>query len=178
MMGRLRSTIGREMGAENERRNNTNPRKMRPLQRIWLDHHTQKPGALRVPQRAAERDYPRIHAAEGGQEMKTKGTITLPDGRTISAGQGGTYSIGADCYPITIVGWSQSGKTLFYQRATARPTRGSDLYGQQSYLYTLNPDAETEKATWRRSRGCFKPAGRTCGFVHADGYSKHTDPSF
>ena len=111
--------------------------------------------------------------------MKTKGAITLPDGRTIIAGQGGTYTIGSDCYPITIVGWSKSGKTLFYQEATARPTRGSDFYGIQSCLYTPNTDAEIKKATWRRSNGgCFKPAGRPCGFVDAGGYSKRIDPSF
>ena len=115
------------------------------------------------------------------KNMITTGSITLPNGETIKAGQGGSYGIGSDCYPITIIGWSKSGKTLYFQDATARATKDSDYYGDQTYLFIPNPEAEIQKATWRTGRrtgGAFRPKGSNHGYVDTSGYRKRLDPCF
>ena len=121
------------------------------------------------------------HTHTGAENMITSGKITLPNGDTITAGQGGSYGIGCDLYPITIVGWTKSGKTIYYQKARARTTRNSDYYSDQRYLITTNPDAPIKAATWRKKVDGFKPKGSFShhgGFIYTDGYAKHLDPSF
>jgi Tol biopolymer transport system component len=113
--------------------------------------------------------------------MITTGSITLPSGETIRAGQGGSYGIGSDSYPVTIVGWSKSGKTIYYQAAIARATSNSDYYGAQRYLFVADPSAPIQAATWRtgrRTAGAFRPKGSKHGYVSTNGYYKRTDPSF
>ena len=113
--------------------------------------------------------------------MITNGTITLPNGNTISAGQGGSYGIGSDTYPVTIIGWTKSGKTLYYQDAIARATNDSDYYGTQRYLFIADPSAKVRTATWRTGRrtgGAFRPKGSKCGYIGTNGYYKRMDPSF
>jgi hypothetical protein len=113
--------------------------------------------------------------------MISTGTITLPNGSTISAGQGGSYGIGSDSYPVTIIGWTKSGKTLYYRSAIARATKDSDYYGTQTYLFIADPSAPVKTATWRTGRrtgGAFRPKGSTNGYVSTNGYRKRMDPSF
>jgi hypothetical protein len=117
----------------------------------------------------------------GRQPMITNGSIALPSGQTISAGHGAHYGIGADRYPVTIIGWTASGKTIYYQAAKAHPTADSDHYGEQRSLFTPDPDAPIKAATWRSSKhreGGFCPKGEACGYVSTNGYASHRDPSF
>ena len=110
--------------------------------------------------------------------MNTTGTITLPNGTTVMVGQGGCYCIGSDRYPITVVGWSASGKTLYYRRARAHATKASNPFGMQSYVFTENPDAPVRTATWRRKDKRFRPKGSKWASIHTNGYDAYTDPSF
>ena len=120
--------------------------------------------------------------------MISIGTVTLPNGCTISSGQGGTYSIGTDTYPITIVGWSKSGKTIFYRSARSVATKDSNFYGvrgEQCHQFIEDPNAIIEVATWRRpgtkqqgNTGCFRPKGSTYSRIETDGYGAYRDPHF
>ena len=104
--------------------------------------------------------------------------MTLLNGTHVAVGSGGSYSIGSDTYPITIVGWSASGKVLYYRDARAHPTVDSDPYGIQRYLFTEDPTAPVRTATWRKSSGVYKPMGASSGVIRTDGYHKYMDPSF
>jgi hypothetical protein len=128
------------------------------------------------------------------KHMRSVGTIALPWGPVIEAGFGAAYHIGSDTYPITIVGWSTSGKTLYYQRAKAHPTKGSDFYGDQTYLYSVNPSALLEVATYRTGKqdsgsyydrrsdkrveyaGTYRPKGSKTGYLSFRGYGCRLDP--
>jgi hypothetical protein len=102
--------------------------------------------------------------------MTNTGNITLPNGDTISAGQGGSYTVGSDTYPVTIVGWSKSGKTLYYRRAK-RVTRGSDVF-------TPRLDKPVQTATWRARDEVFRPKGCGWSSIHTDGYIYDLDRGF
>ena len=115
---------------------------------------------------------------KGTKNMISSGTITLPNDQTVSAGQGGSYHIGSDTYPVTIVGWSKSGKTVFYQAAVARPTKDSDFYGTQSHLFVADPSAPVKKATWRKGDESFRPKGSKHGSIGTSGYRSYLDPGF
>ena len=86
------------------------------------------------------------------KRMLTEGEITLPNGQTIVAGQGGSDSIGSDIYPITIIGWNKSGKMLYYRSAKLYPTANNPSYqheGETKCLFVDDTDAEIKVATWR-----------------------------
>jgi hypothetical protein len=117
--------------------------------------------------------------------MISTGSIVLPTGDKIEAGQGGAETCGSDCYPITIVGWNKSGRRLFYRAAIATPTERHDHFGSQDYTYTPDPDADIKVATWRAPRtnrpgdgGIYRPRGQDFGRVYLDGYECYRDPHF
>jgi len=120
------------------------------------------------------------------KNMVTTGSITLPDGTTITVGQGSAYHIGSDSYAMTVIGWTKSGKTIYVQQAKARATNNSDYYSRQSYLFTADPNAEIEIVTWRRMKyapasrggGSWKKKGRKTGYFTFKGYRYYRDPSF
>ena len=112
------------------------------------------------------------------------GDIALPSGQVITSGQGGYYSVGSDVYPVTIIGWSKSGKTLYYQAALAQPTETHEHFGRQDYTFEPDPNAGIQIATWRRPgrvggrNGRFVPQGATTTTIGTTGYHKRIDPSF
>ena len=108
--------------------------------------------------------------------MFLTGKIKLPNGKELSTPSGGTYQVGSDTYPVTIVGFSRSGKTVFYRRANYRMAPGHD-YLDQEYIYEDHPKAEIKKATWRR-RGGFKPVGCQTTYIRTNGYGCYRDPHF
>ena len=110
--------------------------------------------------------------------MLREGTVTLPNGQTIEAGQGGCYSIGSDRYPVTIIGWTKSGKTIYYQYADAKRTDNNGMSESQSYEFTPNPNGRVGVATWRRRTNSFQPKGGRSGYLSTTGYAKYRDPSF
>jgi len=110
--------------------------------------------------------------------MLTEGTITLPNGQTIEVGQGGSYGIGSDRYPVTIIGWTKSGKTIWYQTATGKRTDNNGMSECQSYEFTPNPNGRVSVGTWRRRVNSFQPKGDNCGYIGTNGYDQYRDPSF
>ena len=100
---------------------------------------------------------------------------TTNQGQTMNAdikpGQGGTYSIGTDVYPVTVVGVSATGKTVWYRKA--KPFGA----GNGAHLFVDDTSAEVNRATMRKC-GSFKPSGSRCGFLHFGKYGFSLDPSF
>ena len=74
------------------------------------------------------------------------------------------------------VGWSKSGKPIYYQDAKKIPTKDCMLRGKQTYLYQPNPEAKLKKATWRRNENCFVPSGKTTGGGFTSGYKGFLNP--
>jgi hypothetical protein len=117
-------------------------------------------------------------------DITTQGEVELPNGTTLCAGQGGSYRIGSDVYPITIVGWSERGRKLFFREARRRAVATSDYYGEQRYMFWDDPQACIRVATWRRGgtrrnrAGVYMERGSSCGAIYTDGYACHMDPSF
>ena len=101
--------------------------------------------------------------------MITTGTIFLPDGQTISAGQGGAFRIGGEAYPVTIIGWTESGKTIFYRHAlTSRNAQGEREFRDDGRREIL-------RATWRAADRCFRRTGtRKHGAVTTDSYARES----
>lgn len=103
------------------------------------------------------------------------GRITLKNGRTIVAPCGGGLHINGDSYPVTILGASPSGATLYYRRAEVG--KGED--GARVFLD--DPSEPTQAATWRTGRrrgGCYRPKGDSYFVVTASGYRSRRDPHF
>lgn len=122
-------------------------------------------------------------AEEAGEEHRTShtdrvihtGTITLPNGETVRDGQGAAYHIGSDSYPFTILGWTKTGKTVFFQKAERRRI-ATDCPEDQRYLFAADSDGKIEAAKWTTRRGhSFYAAGR-CGAYTTDGFSAYADP--
>ena len=115
---------------------------------------------------------------EGENKMITEGKVTLPNGQTIEANQYGSRTSGSDRYPIVILGWSASGKTLFCQEAKAIRCDGNGQSEDQAWIMCPNPKGEKFKATWRNREETFRKVGRRGGFVDTDGFDCYCDPSF
>ncbi|MBB77362.1 MAG: hypothetical protein CMJ75_22890 [Planctomycetaceae bacterium] len=104
--------------------------------------------------------------------------ILLPNGQKIQRLQGGCYSIGSDRYPINIIDWSASGKTLYYQRAKSKRV---DCNGQsecQEYIFAPDHYSRIQVATWRSRDQCYRERGSRWGSIWVDGYDCYRDPSF
>jgi len=131
-------------------------------------------------------------------KMISEGEITLPNGQTIVAGQGGSYTIGSDTYPVTIIGWNKSGKMLYYRAAKHYATSNNPPYQtdqETNCLFVDDAEAEIKIATWRKPRltykgrhwstwtsaeptGCYRPKGSNCGRLGTKRYIYNLDPTF
>lgn len=89
----------------------------------------------------------------------------------IKPGQGGSYSIGSDRYPVTVVKVSATGKTVWYRKAK------SFRAGNGAHLFVDDTSADVQRATMRKC-GKFKPSGQRCGFLHFGEYDHYRDPHF
>ena len=110
--------------------------------------------------------------------MLTEGTIRLPNGQAIHANWHGSYTCGTDLYPMVILGWSKSGKTIFCQEAKFRRCDSSGYGEDQAWMIWVNPNGRKFKATWRSKEKQFRKSYHEYGFVYTDGFSCHRDPSF
>lgn len=101
------------------------------------------------------------------------GPLTLRNGRAITAPCGGSMNINGDSYPVTILGASPSGATLYYRRAEVRVEAGARVFLDE-------PSQPTLAATWRRGKrgGCYRPKGDSYCSVTASGYRSRWDPHF
>lgn len=82
-------------------------------------------------------------------------------------GDGATYSIGSDSYPVTVRKVSPSGACLW--------TSADRVVGSVFVPQDVRPD-QLEKWT-RRANGRYKKVGGRCGFL-TKGRSYHQDRSF
>ena len=78
----------------------------------------------------------------------------------LKVNQSATYSIGSDCYPLTVIEVKgEVGKRQVTLRGcNATPTKNSDYYNRQRYLYTENPYGDLyyikEQHLIRKVEGC------------------------
>ena len=110
--------------------------------------------------------------------MITEGTITLPNGQTIHANSHGSYTVGSDVYPMVILGWTKSGKTIFCQEAKSRRCDGNGYGEDQAWMVWENPNGRRFKATWRSKEKEFRRSYNKYGFVYTDKFRCYRDPSF
>ena len=100
----------------------------------------------------------------------------MSDFQKPSIGQQGRYAIGSDCYPITVVYVSPSGKTIRVQHDSFRAGEGHDYFGAQKWIIERNLQGRVERFDWSPSLGCFSRKGT--GYVRLDGWRAYQDPSF
>jgi hypothetical protein len=93
-------------------------------------------------------------------------------------GTHGTYQIGTDSYPVTVVGVERNGRVVTVQFDTAKHNAGSNYYGIQRHMIYRNEKGRTEKFTWKPSAQCYTLKGRPHGFLHLGEWKAYTDPCF
>tara|TARA_R110000824_G_C15214068_1_gene676946 strand:- start:530 stop:1012 length:483 start_codon:yes stop_codon:yes gene_type:complete len=120
-------------------------------------------------------DSERKHRSDHTDRVIQTGSITLPNGEAVRDGQGAAYHIGSDSYPFTILGWTKTGKTVFFQKAERRRI-ATDCPEDQRYLFAADLDGKIEAGKWTTRRGhSFYAAGR-CGGYTTDGFAAYADP--
>ncbi len=100
---------------------------------------------------------------------------------TMKPGDGASYCIGGDAYPMTIRKVSASGKTVwassddFLADGTTPPYTEGDISGTFTSRFEDNP-GQWEKFTMRKN-GAFRPATSSCGCL-VRGRSFRRNPHF
>lgn len=110
--------------------------------------------------------------------MKTTHSYLDREGHavTINAGDGATLAIGSDAKPYTVVGFSESGSTVYVRRDNYKRVDDRGYYTEsQDYEYTPDPEAPVQKAHLSRKRGCYRLNGLPLWLGHRRAYR---DPSF
>lgn len=93
------------------------------------------------------------------------------------AGDGGTYSIGSDSYPVTVRKVSPSGHVVWVSRDRIRSS-GSPYERSPGGVYEPVdvPEEKWDRFTRRRD-GSYRSVGYRCGLLTA-GRNHYLDPSF
>ena len=102
--------------------------------------------------------------------MISSGNITLKNDTadTVSAGSGGSYQVGSSLSPVTIVGWSKTAATVYFQKAKAVWCKGA-----VSYVVKENAPVLAARLSKRSMQYLHKGYQlRTCG------HYQHTDQGF
>jgi hypothetical protein len=97
----------------------------------------------------------------------------------VVVGDGMTYHIGCDGYPLTVRKVSASGKTLWLSRDRFRGNGQSsyaDFEKTGVFIPQDVPESEWEKYT-KRADGSFRPCRSKCGYLSV-GRSYKQDPHF
>lgn len=109
--------------------------------------------------------------------MKDAGYNISPN---FKVGDGASYNIGSDSYPVTIRKISKSGKTLWVSRDDFRCKPGVNRYEQtdkEGVFIPLDvPESEWERYTLRQD-GHWRPSKSGCGYL-SEGRTLSLDPSF
>jgi hypothetical protein len=91
-------------------------------------------------------------------------------------GMGATHQLYTDRHAYTVIRVSDSGKTCWLQRDKATMREGYSVFGQQSYIYELNPEAG-EKRCYRSKDGKWK-MGLLKDLVYLGVREEYYDPTF
>jgi hypothetical protein len=93
-------------------------------------------------------------------------------------GTHGSYSVGSDSYPCTVVAVSRSGHQVTVQNDSYRVSSGSEQTGDVVYEFARNLEGGTQVFT-RRANGRYRRAGAKHGSLYLQhGWQAHQDPSF
>ena len=94
-------------------------------------------------------------------------------------GEGVTIGIGSDRYPATIIEVSKNLKKIVVQYDIATPAPDCDIYSNQNWVITSDPNGRTRTYTWRK-RGVWVELrqAHAVGYLSLKGRSKYINPSF
>lgn len=100
---------------------------------------------------------------------------------TFKAGDGASYNIGGDSYPVTIRKVSPAGKMIWASRDDFRASKKGNSFAQSDKIGVFKPldvpESQWERYTLRQD-GYWRPVGsRRCGYLSA-GRSFRQDPHF
>jgi len=95
-----------------------------------------------------------------------------------TVGTHGTYQIGSDSYPVTVIKVERNGRIVTVQFDTFKHTGGSNYYGQQRYMVFRNEKGRTETFTWKPSAKAYTLKGARHGFLHLGEWGAYQDPGF
>lgn len=106
--------------------------------------------------------------------------MKTPDGKTeLVIGVGATLGVGSDSYPYTVVGMTDSGKTIQVVQDISTPdtANGYDYFNNQIFTYSSVTPTEknTETARWSAKRGCYRLGNSN---LHVGARRAYQNPSF
>ncbi len=92
-------------------------------------------------------------------------------------GQHGSYNIGSDCYPCTVVEVSKSGHKIVVEMDAFNAGEGHDYFGQQNWVCVRREGGPRKEFT-RRQNGRYVSKGSKCGSLSLGGWHAYRDPHF
>lgn len=95
----------------------------------------------------------------------------------IEIGQHGSYGVGSDAYPCTVVEVSPSGHRVVVEIDDFRAGPGHDYYGQQVWVFERRVGGERVVFT-RRRNGSYIVKGSTFGGLSLRGWFAAQDPHY
>jgi len=105
-----------------------------------------------------------------------KKEINMEDGKKVTIGTQATLYVGSDCYPYVVVDILRNGQQVVLQEMDAKPAEGFDYFGNQKYIYTINPQGHVITANKKRSNGRYYNEKSTP--VSFGVARKYSNPSF
>jgi len=98
----------------------------------------------------------------------------------VEVGMHGTYSIGSDAYPVTVIEVYRNFREIVvqYDNFVADKEKKHDYFGQQHWKIIRNEKGRTEIFTWKRKYKRFGPKSESSGTLHLGTWNAKQDPSF
>ena len=97
----------------------------------------------------------------------------------MEVGQHGTYYIGSDAYPITVIEIKSPKKIVVqFDDFLGDKENGHDYYGIQVWKILRKENGRTEEFTWKPKKEAFGPKGDSSGKLILGRWTAKQDPSF
>ena len=109
------------------------------------------------------------------RHMPTTQTASLPTPSLIVVGTHGSYSVGSDTYPCTVVEVSKSGHRVVIE--TDETTKWTAFPDSRGVEFARREGGRRMVFT-RRADGHYRMAGANFGGLSLSGWYSHQDPSF